>query len=698
MTQRLMTNRELATIKTKVLLRDFEKIDSVMAGREVKIVDSKAVENSKQPPAWSRVISSGLSGVSHEVTFSSENRAFDVTSVEGVVGITGLNYHELAHVLYTQGASTPNVRPALLPSTMLRNKVYGLGNPTMEMVRAVLEDQRIERKFLAAYSPTKPYFQSVVGRFLLDTDNKDVRNTQYLLIAARTYVDKSIRVAYRNLFIDMTDAKGDDGAAVAKAYSILANKFADLDMATDEDVDTAMDIIRKAVTLLTKEDLSNASKDSPFHGGTSNCDPSNSTGGEGSQDKATFIPPDPATKSDQRKEEAERVLGEGEYEGEPEDEGASGSGDESDEESGDGKEDGSGSSQDGTNDDTDGGSGESEGGDASDDQSSKGNRGEGESSTSAGAGTPGGLGKGEEQDGDVEDDVKSMVADAENSDVVQEEYNAKQRSLRNLDRPGQTLTIPKRKAVDQESYVTPEMNLIAKRIASEFRQLRVDLDPGRKPYQPSGVVSMKRAMKGVDYDTVFDSWDEGQQDATDMEVVILADLSASMAGNRHEFSMALWCIQRAIQMSTATSVVSVIGYGVSSGYLDGRGAKVSPTMYPVYRCSDGGTNPRKAIVEALALFATTKRPKKVLITLTDGVWDETLFCESLIERMNGGGVTTSLFMFSKGMVTHPLFRNGTVADRVKELGHGSSIYHESSNIEDLIGFAKQVVTTAMKEH
>lgn len=698
---KLMTQAQLADIKARVLFRDFEKINSVMAGRSVKVRGNPGHPQQKQPPAWSEVVVPGKNAI-HRVTFSTQEKAFDVNSVEGVIGITGLNYHELAHVLYTQGASTPDVSTTALPATALRSRVASSGDPRLAMIRAILEDMRIERKFIAEYGPTKPYFQSVVGRFLLDTDDKKAQSRQYILLAARDHVDKPIRDAYRKMFVDETSEK------VAKAYTILANQFADLDFVSDEDVSVGLEIIKKVSSILGNDDLVEASKDSPFHGGTSNVDPANPAGDEGRQERAYGLNQFNDNDPEDREQEAGEVAANGDSEdsGDEGDESGSGSGEDADDEGAEGSgggasdddgeegdEEGTGSESDDDDDDAD---------DSDDDHESE--DGGGKSDTSGdgddvGSGVSKGGDGSKDSDWDSNECIQQMVNRAENNESVLEEVAQKQRSLRSLDRPGQALTLGMRRGNGASMAIEPEMQLISKRVSQEFRQLQVDLDPGRKPYQPSGVVSMKRAMKGVDYDTVFDSWDEGQQDASDMEVVLLTDMSGSMSYHSTEMSRAVWIIQRAIQMASTSSVVSVVGYGSEAGYLQGRGNRVNPNTYTRYSCTDNGTSPLKALEEAVALFATTKRQKRVLIVLTDGMWDEPMQCDRMFHRMNAAGVVTSTFLYIGSVFGHQIQSlKQPLPVRATLLGHDARIYQESTDMSDLIGFAKKVVTTAMKEN
>jgi hypothetical protein len=63
-------------------------------------------------------------------------------------------------------------------------------------------------------------------------------------------------------------------------------------------------------------------------------------------------------------------------------------------------------------------------------------------------------------------------------------------------------------------------------------------------------------MRGDDLDTIFDQWSEGQDDATEIECVILLDNSGSMSGSKETSAYrAMYAIKRALDRINANTTV-----------------------------------------------------------------------------------------------------------------------------------------------
>jgi len=136
---------ESARRRIEAMARLFTKSDSVLAGSHINVVVYDK-PNGIQAPSWTD---------GKTITF---NRALigDVADVDDIIRVTGLNYHELAHVLYTPRPDRPIVQ-AVIAEGM--NNAFNL-----------LEDQRIETFLTAQYPSTIPYLVSTFMRFCLMHD------------------------------------------------------------------------------------------------------------------------------------------------------------------------------------------------------------------------------------------------------------------------------------------------------------------------------------------------------------------------------------------------------------------------------------------------------------------------------------------------------------------------------------------------
>ena len=93
--------------------------------------------------------------------------------------VTALNYHELAHCLFTPRTT----------STLVK-KVVEKG---MFDAMNVLEDQLAETRFVKLYEPSRHYFSSLVNEYM-----RSSMETNYVLVSGRLFLPKKVR----NLFLD----------------------------------------------------------------------------------------------------------------------------------------------------------------------------------------------------------------------------------------------------------------------------------------------------------------------------------------------------------------------------------------------------------------------------------------------------------------------------------------------------------------
>jgi hypothetical protein len=55
----------------------------------------------------------------------------------------------------------------------------------------------------------------------------------------------------------------------------------------------------------------------------------------------------------------------------------------------------------------------------------------------------------------------------------------------------------------------------------ELERLKASFDPAWDKYESQGRLSAHRYLRGDELDTVFDQWNEGREDATEIECVII---------------------------------------------------------------------------------------------------------------------------------------------------------------------------------
>ena len=162
---------QLRAVRLNALCRVYEQADRVLSGDPV-IVN---VVDDGPAPAWS-------DGAS--ITFNASE--IEEMDLETLTQVNGLNYHELAHHLYTPRRGT----------TFLK---WVIENDYLESAN-MLEDQRIETLLVARYPSIAPYLTATVARWLASTPEEAIGN--YMLVRGRRYLPIEIRQAFRDMFAE----------------------------------------------------------------------------------------------------------------------------------------------------------------------------------------------------------------------------------------------------------------------------------------------------------------------------------------------------------------------------------------------------------------------------------------------------------------------------------------------------------------
>jgi hypothetical protein len=158
----------------KDMLRAMEHLytltDSILAGDKVEV---SFVSLGYHAPAWS-----------DGVKISLNLQQIDPTDFSDIVKVHGLNFHELAHVLYT-----PRI------GTVLGKWVNDNG---LNHAFNALEDQRIESFLAASYPSTAPWLTATILRWIVS--DRETLGTAYALVRGRRYLPGKVRGALRVSF------------------------------------------------------------------------------------------------------------------------------------------------------------------------------------------------------------------------------------------------------------------------------------------------------------------------------------------------------------------------------------------------------------------------------------------------------------------------------------------------------------------
>lgn len=621
-------------VRLNTLCRVYEQADRVLTGDPVQV----HVMPSGPAPAWS-------DGVSIYIN-SEEIESFDL---DELVQINGLNYHELAHHLYS-----PRKGTSLMQWAMEQE----LQDPGYLNAVNILEDQRIETLLCARYPAIIPYLTKTIIRWLANTPEAVVSN--YVSIRGRRYLSLELRTAFRDMFYKPNLIPVI--AEIVDQYRLLA---------FPRDYAVAKELIERfKKEVLDYMDIPNQKPESTTDGGPSQC---------GHRDPVSKGRPEPG-KAQER--DAERAKGIGTPEPtyvpkEPSDEQTD-------------PKIGSESQSDINNQETDTVSVPVTGSGAQPltvEEALKDRDKRSETTTE-------GYGSGHvESIGGIPENIAAILNAIESSILdrkdVQQDVKIKQKVIIGGD--GKHTDPIKRGKYD--SWKIPDSVIIsARRFARELERLKQECEPNWQREQSSGRINVQRVIRGCEIDNAFDRWEEGS-DGTDIETVLLIDRSGSMGSDNNDMraSEAMWVIKRAMEQIDAP--VTVYSFDEKAELVFDKTQKVNRTQLP-FIYGNGGTNPESALVASERLLLASRKKTKILFLITDGDFNHGVN-DDIIKRLNARGVLTVFVLIANEDQAERLARYAQQTNQNR--WHECSIHGSVSNASELIPFAKEVVTGTIKK-
>lgn len=606
-------------LRLNALCRVYEQADRVLTGDPV-IVN---VVPDGPAPAWS-------DGASITVNASEINDM----DLETLTQVTGLNYHELSHHLYTPRKGT----------TLVQN-IIAAGH---FQAFNILEDQRIETLFVARYPSIAPFLTATVARWL-GADGEDASGN-YLCIRGRRYLPVEIRQAFRDIFafpeliptiIDIIDR-----------YRLLAfpRDYAEAELLVKRFYDEVL------VPMGIQQD---------YDGGPNKC---------GERSPVSKGRPEPGKAQEK---DAQRAQGMGTREApftpKP-------------------KEEPSAPTQTNNNEVKDTQEGEDRGsGRALMPETTQQALEIRENAVNQTPGLAPGQGYVPSMGG-IPESINTML-DKAIEDVlarkdVQADVKAKQRVIVGGD--GKHEDVTKNGKFDSTG-VPQEAIMSYRRFARELQRLRDDSEPTWSKETPTGRLNVQRVIRGCEVDQAFDRWDEGD-DGCDIEAVILVDRSGSMSSgqNDRKASIACWTLKRALE--TIDAPVTVYAFDDKAEVAYKRGESANKVTYK-FIYGNGGTEPYPALLAAEQLLMSSRKKNKMLFIITDGVFNKEKN-DDLIERIGKRGVLTVMTLIMTDSDAKYYDDHGYTEDTFI---HKAEIFGHVNDAADLLPFARKVVTGAIKK-
>jgi hypothetical protein len=629
-----LTPAEIHKAKLEAMARVFTRANRILSAED--IVCTVADDFYNPAPAWSD---------GRTVTFNA-NQIHNIATLEDIVQVTGFNYHELAHILYTPRKGSKVVVEVL--------------DKGWRDAFNILEDQRIETFLTSVYPATIPYFVSTFTRYC--AANPADWELNFIIMYGRRYLPVDMRDTFQLKFKHQK---------YVKQLSKIIDQYRKLAFPTDSAI--AIELIEKFHNLLIQMGIL---KVNDPHGHSNGQRPDVSVGkaapvGE-QQDTADLSDDldDELEERDEEEREAKDSLGSTDGDSE----------DDSDEDS------------DGTSD-----SDSDEDAEADEDSDSVGNSTVNEDADSDDSdstnGHANGAGSGKDDaefTATTDADIMKMLAEQaakilNNADVL---ADAKEKQAAIVDGDGEvSVALDKRRFFEQT--VTQDEILNVDDFAYELKQLRTNADPYWEKQNSSGRVNIDSVIRGTDYTEAFDEFREGQIDSTEIEAVILLDISSSMSYRMGDASKAMWTIKSA--MESIDAHVTVLAFNSNAYLLYDKDENTERDSYRVF-ASEGNTNPTIAIQQSLKVFNSSSRGNKICFFITDGSWDGEVQSDEMIQDMNNNGILTAIAYIESSHYGH--LYSDRQPSNMHNCQYGKVVYQPSQ----LVDMAREIASRSFANH
>lgn len=653
------------------LARMTQVLGSFASGFTLRPIGVKLVHGG-QAPAFS----------SSDRIWFDETQVADLSTKHGVASLKGLTLHEISHILLSPRSGTE------FRQWTTDSKMHRAWN--------ALEDQRIESQLIALYPSIKDWFVATMTEYLLKSPQQ--WRLAFPLIHGRKYLDPKVRGIVRKAF------KYPERVA---EFSRIIDEYRTLNLSNDEDIETAKVLVEQYHELTKDMTLNNP------HGHDHRSE----------TEQETNIKSRPVSKQKQKEasdkveqEEPEEELDDSIYddfdwdsldeEDEPDEDDESeqspptkprpeNSSDEDDWEDEDDDLDWEGNEPD-EDDESDEPNGEqpSPSGDPTDDDIDGTPTDETPEDSTPEDSEPntnsGGAGAG----GDAREELENALNEALDKTLERlDDKIANDINLYNGDILLEGEVMPEPPVHDNMSVQPVRIEAVrsAEIFTEELKKLRAQYDPAWNRRVENGRINPVRWEQGCELEEAFDRFDVGRSDATDIEAVVLLDISGSMDRDAISAHESMWAIKTGLDNIQAST--SVIAYNDEPWYgnrggtftlyssLDKAGQQMN------FIKPDNGTNPTKALQYANGVLANSKRAIKLLIIITDGEWNSACLdrTEELIRGMRDGGVLTSLAWLYNGML-----------DMTKQNLHGAEIVSHVRDASDLFSLGRSIVEVGIQ--
>jgi len=632
-------------IRLNTLCRVYEQTDRVLTQDPITV---HVVQNGPAP-AWSD---------GRDIYINKDQiTEFDL---DELIQINGLNYHELAHHLYSPRKGTTIMQWVMENDARYGNYIQSIN---------ILEDQRIETLLVARYPAIVPYLTKTTVRWL--ADSPETMSTNYIAVRGRQYLPLELRIAFRDMFImpELIPV----AAEIIDAYRVLH---------FPKQYKEAQELIQRFKEEVLDK-LFQATGGVGTNGGPSVC---------GHRQPVALGRPDPG-KAQQRDSDRAKQMGNPEpiFVHKPEQVNSEQSDEVTVNRAGPDSDSNSGNGNDKNFSDGHGETTNFVAPKTVEEALDARNTERPHSVSSSVSGHAQSLGGIPDNVSEIFESINTSISSNKN---VIADVKAKQRVIVGGDDKqhdavpnGKYSTVP----------VPSDVIVSARRFGRELERLKQECEPIWQREMPAGRLNVQRIIKGCEINEAFDRWAEGT-DGTNIEAVMLIDRSGSMSSGNNDMraSEAAYVIKRAMEHIDAK--VTIYSFDNQAELVSSRDTKVDKTSMP-FIYGNGGTNPESSLIVSERLFKTSKAKTKILFLVTDGQFQHRTNDE-IINRLNSMGVITVMVLIAdkdQAEYLENYYKNRSEHSSSENLQHNCSIYGLINTAEDLLPFAKEVVTSTIKQ-
>ena len=283
----------------------------------------------------------------------------------------------------------------------------------------------------------------------------------------------------------------------------------------------------------------------------------------------------------------------------------------------------------------------------------------------------------------ISEDVKNTLEQAKSSSGGSSGSSSKAWSIRPIQRNNLTAFAPSDVA---------KANM--RKFAKHLLEVKALSDPYWEKRTDNGRLNVRNLMLERNIEEAFDLWNDEMSEATDVEAVVLVDDSASMYNSRETTAETVWAIKRAFDTIEANT--TVINYGSTQynavqvyGRNESAGVKVN-----LENRNLGGTEPAPVLAKAQEILNNSPRAIKIMLILTDGLWEGETAAESTIISMRQSGILTGLAFihadgaFSKDQVSYLMAKDENGNPAID--GHYCEVVTDVTDPHKLVNFAKSL--------